>query len=108
MAAQALARFKKQSQEGTKEYFCDAVKQQFFNNEKAEEMWEMGAEFGCFTAGSEEAIAEHLAANGAQSPLKPIRDVPENLDQQVILSDEDDVMDDSSINEDEEEGPEEE
>ena len=105
VAAQALARFKKQSQEGTKEYFRDAVKQQFFNNEKAEKMWEMGAEFGCFTAGSEEAIAEHAAANGVQSPVKPIRDVPENLDQQAKLADEDDVMNDGSINEDEEEGP---
>ena len=105
-AAQALARFKKQSQKGTKEYFRDSMKQQFFTNEKAEQAWRDGAAFGCFTAGSKAAAEEHMAKGGTRSPTKHTKDVEENVDPTVKLAEDDDVMDeDGSYNDEEEQGP---
>ena len=106
IAAQALARFKKQSQEGTKEYFRDSVKQHFFTDEKAEQNWRAGAAFGCFTAGSKASVEEHMSKGGSKSPMKPTRDVEENIDPYAKVAEDDDVMDeDGSVNDEEEQGP---
>ena len=79
IAKQAMAKYKKIAQQSAKEFFSKTVKQHFFLDSNAYDLWKAGHEAGCFTAGSQEAYDEHIKEGGVVSPTKPVKEVPESL-----------------------------
>ena len=95
----SMAKFKRRAQESAKTFFKDRLKQAFFIDPNAFELWKAGSEAGCFTAGSPEAFQHHVGkaqedGKKALSPTKSVRDVPENTiaDEPVPIDDSDDGM----------------
>ncbi len=92
-AKQAMVRFKSRAQDSAKDFFSKKLKQAFFIDENAYQLWKAGSNAGCFTAGSKEAFDHHVR-NAAQagvkavSPTKPTRDVAEvPIDEPIENSD---------------------
>ena len=101
LAKKLLTRFKDRAQKGAKRFFNDKMKVQFFLNDSAAQAWQRGAEYGCFTLTSEEAIAEHEAKGGKRSPVKPTQNVKEDVKDLKSIPEEEDNLE---AEEEEEEG----
>ena len=96
-AKQSMATFKERAQESAKMFFRKTLKQTFFIDKNAYELWKAGSQAGCFTAGSQEAFEHHVrnavqAKVKATSPTKPTRNVPEipMTDEPAMMAEDDD------------------
>ena len=97
-----MERFKTRAQRGAKKFFSDRLKQKFFTDSEAEDLWYKNAEIGTMNITSQEAANEHAAAGDASSPIKPSRDVSEDKQMEVVEEDGDGDDDDDDVQSDEE------
>ena len=86
-AKQAMVTIKMCAQESAKQFFKDRLKQRFFIDQDAYDLWKAGHEAGCFTAGSGEAFTEHTSTGGTTSPTKAVRPMVENVSENPVQDD---------------------
>lgn len=93
-AKQSMTVFKAHAQTSAKRFFSGVLKQTFFIDGNAYQLWKAGSDAGCFTAGSIEAYKHHVnnaqqAGRKGTSPTKATRDVSEvPLDDTPVAMDE--------------------
>ena len=93
VAKQVMAVIKERAQASAKQFFKDRLKQRFFLDQNAYNDWKGGHEAGCFTAGSVEALQEHVArdeSGKSLSPTKAVRPMSENVADVPIVDEDDD------------------